>query len=114
MTLQQSTLPRRKNGLRRFARNDEVSTGPNVPAPISSMLLIRLAPAERAVTADPRRKARGAGQGFAGRNHLQPATHLVGDGLIFLKVPLPQRRKPVRAHAELRKSGDIPGEFNGF
>ena len=57
-----------------------------------------------------RRKARGAGQRFAGRDDLEAAAHFVGDGVFFLEVPLPQRRQPVRAHAHLRKGRDLLGE----
>ena len=60
-----------------------------------------------------RRKARGAGQRFAGCDHLEPAAHFIGDGVFLFEVPLPQRGEPVRAHAGLRKPRDVFGKRNG-
>ena len=58
--------------------------------------------------ADAGGKARRARQRFARGDHLEPAAHFVGDGVLFLEVPLPQRRQPVGAQAVLREGRDLP------
>ena len=55
-------------------------------------------------------KARGARQRFARGDHREPAAHFIGDGVLLLEVPLPQRRQPVGAQAGLRKGRDLPGQ----
>src|SRR5262245_29176171 len=52
---------------------------------------------EGAVASRAGSKARSPRQRLARGDHLEPATHFIGDRFVFRKVPLSQRRQAVRA-----------------